>query len=84
MKVIFLDIDGVLVTLKSIRESYNGKELSQKADRRCVRQLNRIIGVSRAQKFNTSDEATGFVKRLRARLKRRNIKLELIRRDVLG
>jgi Swiss Army Knife RNA repair-like protein len=45
IKALFVDIDGVLVTLGSMR----AKDIEYKADLKCIRQLNRIIKATDAK-----------------------------------
>jgi len=47
MKVVFLDIDGVLITRKSLTNGQSG--LRAKADPQAVKQLNRLIKATGAQ-----------------------------------
>ena len=52
MKVILLDIDGVLVTRQSLQNSRSGTRV--KADERAVRQLNRVLEATGAKIVVTS------------------------------
>lgn len=45
MRVLFLDIDGVLVNLDTLRN----KDIEQKADPACVAELNRIVNCTDAR-----------------------------------
>jgi hypothetical protein len=65
MKVIFLDIDGVLVTQASMQKSIeSGKMLEECADQNCVKNLNRVIIETEAKIVISSSWKMAGVKKM--------------------
>lgn len=77
MKVIFLDFDGVLITLNSWRNAHSG-EVARVADPGCVEALNRIITETDARIVVSSSWRGKFVAPMREHLSNWGVKAKVI------